>query len=75
MSGNDEKLIPISKREYDLLCYVRRNLLHAIKMMMDANDFQELASGYGAETYRETIENLIDGIEDYLRRSPIERES
>ena len=74
MSGNEEKYGSISKNEYDALTYVLTALVNSIELMRKANDFQELASGYGAETYGETITNLIKGITGYLRRSPVERE-
>jgi hypothetical protein len=37
--------------------------------MRNANEFEQLGSGYSAETYEETINVLIKGIKDYMTRN------
>lgn len=51
------------------------NLMQAISclkttklLMEEVSNFDQLASGCGAETYGETIDKLIEGIDDYLQR-------
>lgn len=53
----------------------REQLDEAVKCLMLAKDrmaeafgFLQLTSGYGAETYEETIDVLIKGIRDYQKR-------
>jgi len=37
----------------------------AIEFMKEAIGFDQLASGYGAETYEETLENIIEQVSEY----------
>ena len=61
----------IDKEQYGAYIFLDRAIKYlklAIASMKEAIGFDQLASGYGPETYEETIKVLIKGIEDYQKR-------
>jgi hypothetical protein len=46
-----------------------KHLRKAIDFMRKDNSFEQLSSGFGAQTYEETIELLIIGIESYINKN------
>ena len=54
--------------ENRFLEYAKAHFKKGLKWLIDANGWDQLGSGYGVETYNETIKFLIKGIEDYQKK-------